>query len=160
MTTTDWSCPAGGMKVQIFIRLADHIFLFPIRSRSRSRSLESLSSSSPVCVRLESAIWGGCCVGDFFLRSQPCRRRRPGPARQIWDLWRDNESLTGYPDVPPFPRILLVILSSWYWLCYCLMAPPRLRHLVARIAKLGSHKVVSVTALVTISKHYYWIISL
>ena len=43
---------------------------------------------------------------------------------------------------------------------YCLMAPPRLRHLVARIAKLGSHKVVSVTALVTISKHYYWIISL
>ena len=32
---------------------------------------------------------------------------------------------------------------------YCLMALPRLRHLVARIAKLGSHKVVSVTALVT-----------
>ena len=43
---------------------------------------------------------------------------------------------------------------------YCLMALPRLRHLVARIAKLGSHKVVSVTALVTILKHYYWLISL
>ena len=73
--------------MQIFIQLADHIFLFPIRSRSLSRSLESLSSSSPV--RLESAIWGGCCVGDFFLRSQPCRRRAaPAPPgrSEIYDV--------------------------------------------------------------------------
>ena len=65
---------------------------------------------------------------------------------------------------PGMPRqnlfAIMRITVSMSVLNYCLMAPPRLRHLVARIAKLGSHKVVSVTALVTILKHYYWIISL
>ena len=70
--------------------------------------------------------------------------------------FKSNYAISHTDDSRPWPYIVETFAATYCTIAadslpkinlwYCLMAPPRLRHLVARIAKPGSHKVVSVTA--------------